>query len=243
MRKFVSLGLVAMLVVTLAASPSQASYAAATPSAAPQGAGLVSSILNKMERNRRELQSLRSGVWMQKFNAQIKEEDNYVGDLQYIPGKGRDVSLRVDWRRPTNETLSVVNGEYTYFKPRMNMAYKGNANSASKNNKVTNVLGFGLSVSKAELAAKYHTPELMGDGVLEDGGPHVWWLKLVPKGNAGYRHIEIWVDDNGMPRQVRVVERNNDMTTVRLLNPQRNARVSSDDIKLSLGSGVKIVKG
>jgi hypothetical protein len=33
------------------------------------------------------------------------------------------------------------------------------------------------------------------------------------------------------------------MTTVRLLNPQRNAQVSADVFKPNLGSGVKIVKG
>ena len=242
MRKFATLGLIAlMLVSTVAVVPSTASAAAAAP-AAPQGAGIITSILNKMERNRRELKSLRSGVWMQKYDARIKDETNWVGDAQYIPGSGREVALRVDWRKP-QEVLSVLNGEYTLFKPRMNMAYKGATSSVKGSGKVNNVLGFGLSVSKAELQTKFQPVELLGDGTLEQGGPHVWWLKLVPKGNAGYKHAEIWVDDNGMPQQVRIIERNNDMTTVRLLNPQKNARVSTDDIKLSLGSDVKIVKG
>ena len=241
MRKFVTLGLIAMLAfAALAVVPSQASP---TVAAAPQGAGLVSSILNRMERNRRDMKSLRAGVWMQKFNAQIGDEDNFVGEVQYIPGAGRNVSLRVDWRKPQNEILAVSNGEYTLFKPRMNMAYKGSSASAGKNNKVTNVLGFGLNVSKAELNSKFEPVELLGEGTLEAGGAHVWWLKLTPKGNAGYKHAEIWVDDEGFPRQVRVIERNNDMTTVRLLNPQRNANVSQDAFKLTLGSDVKIVKG
>ena len=241
MKKFVTLGLIAMLAFATTAVVPPVASAKPAP-AAPQGAGLVSSILNKMERNRQGLKSLRSGVWMQKYNAQIKDEDNFVGDAYYIPGAGRNVSLRVDWRKP-NETLVVAGGEYTLFKPRMNMAYKGSTSSASKNNKVTNVIGFGLNVSKAELNAKFQPVELLGEGTLEDGGPHVWWLKLTPKGNAGYKHAEIWVDGNGMPIQTRVIERNNDMTTVRLLNPQRNAQVSADVFKLDLGSGVKIVKG
>ena len=241
MRKFVTLGLVAMLALATVVLPSQAATPA--PAAAPQGAGLVSSILNRMERNRREMKSLRSGVWMQKYNAQIKDEDNFIGEVQYIPGAGRNVSLRVDWSKPQNEILAVANGEYTLFKPRMNMAYKGSSASAGKNNKVTNVLGFGLNVSKAELNAKFQPVEVVGEGTLEAGGAHVWMLKLVPKGNASYQHAEIWVDDEGFPRQVRVIEHNGDMTTVRLLNPQRNATVSADAFKLNLGSDVKIVKG
>jgi outer membrane lipoprotein-sorting protein len=230
-----------MLALATVVLPSQAATPA--PAAAPQGAGLVSSILNRMERNRREMKSLRSGVWMQKYNAQIKDEDNFIGEVQYIPGAGRNVSLRVDWSKPQNEILAVANGEYTLFKPRMNMAYKGSSASAGKNNKVTNVLGFGLNVSKAELNAKFQPVEVVGEGTLEAGGAHVWMLKLVPKGNASYQHAEIWVDDEGFPRQVRVIEHNGDMTTVRLLNPQRNATVSADAFKLNLGSDVKIVKG
>jgi outer membrane lipoprotein-sorting protein len=240
MRKFVSLGLIGMLVLaTMAVVPSQARTAKIA--ASPQGAGLVSSILNNMESNRRGLKSLRSGLWMQKYSAQLTETDSYLGEVHYIPGQGRSVSLRVDWTKPTNEILFVAGGEYTLFKPRMNMAYKGSANSAGKNNKVTNVIGFGLNVSKAELNAKFQPVEVLGEGSLD--GPHVWWLKLVPKGNAGYKHAEIWVDDQGMPRQVRIVERNGDMTTVRLVNPQKNAPVDSAVFDPKLGSDVKIVKG
>lgn len=240
MRKFVSLGLIGMLVLsTLAVVPSNASTPAAA--APPQGAGLVSSILNNMERNRRELKTLRAGVWMQKYNAQLRETDSYLGEASYIPGVGRSVSLRVDWTKPTNEILAVAGGQYTLFKPRMNMAYKGSANSAKGSGKVNNVLGFGLNVSKAELSAKFQPVELLGEGSLD--GPHVWWLKLVPKGNAGYKHAEIWVDDEGMPRQVRIVEKNGDMTTVRLVNPQKNAPIDAAVFDLKLGSDVKIVKG
>ncbi len=236
MKKLVTLGLVlALLAVTPAVAPLGTANA--------QSAGLVSSILNRMERNRRDLKSLRAGITMQKYNAQTKEYDMYVGEVQYLPGSGRNVALRVDWQRPARETLAVENGQYILFRPRMNLAYKGSTSSASKNNKVTNVLGFGLNVSKAELNSKFHPVELLGEGTLEQGGAHVWWLKLVPKGNAGYKHAEIWVDDQGMPRQVRVVEKNNDMTTVRLINPQRNAPVDKSAFNIDLGSGVKIVKG
>lgn len=237
MKKLVSLGLIALLLVaTVAVVPSTASA---------QGAGLVSSVLNRMERNRQSLTSLRSGVWMQKFNAAINDADNYFGEVQYIPGKGRTASVRIDWQKPVVEILAVENGEYTLLKPRLKMAYKGNANSAGKggSNKVSNVLGFGIGISKSEMATRFHPVEFLGEGTLEEGGPHVWWLKLTPKGNAGYKHAEIWVDGNGMPIQTRVIERNNDMTTVRLINPHKNAPVSADVFRLNLGSDIKIVKG
>jgi outer membrane lipoprotein-sorting protein len=46
-----------------------------------------------------------------------------------------------------------------------------------------------------------------------------------------------------MPVQTRVTEKNGDSTLVRLTNIQRNARVSTDEIKLEVPAGAKIVKG
>ena len=233
MKKILTLGLVfALLVAAMAVAPTRASA---------QGAGLVSSLLNRMERNRQSLKSLRSNIKMEKYNAQIKDADYYFGDVIYLPGTGRDASVRVDWQKPQRETLAVKDGKYILFRPRLNMAYEGNANS--NKSKVSGVLGFGLGVSGAQLKSNFD-PQLLGEGTLDAGGPHVTWIKLVPKGNAGYKYAEIWVETaTGMPLQTKVVEKNNDSTTVRLLNPQRNARVSSDEFNLQLPSDVKKVRG
>lgn len=232
MKKLVSFGLVGlMLIASLAIIPQNVNA---------QGPGLVSSIFNNMERNRRSLRSLRAGLVMQKYDARIKSADMYQGEVNYVPGSGNSNKVRIDWRKPQNEVLAVRDGKYTLFKPRMNMAYVGATNS--KNNKVSGVLGFGLNVSGAQLKNNFEA-QFMGQGTLENGGPQVTWLKLIPKGAAGYKFAEIWVDGNGMPIQTRVTERNGDTTLVRLNNIQRNANISSDVFNLNLGSGVKIVKG
>ena len=233
MKRVVTLSLIGLMFV--------AALASVPRNAQAQGPGLVSSILNRMDRNRRELQSLRSGVVMQKYNAQIRTEELYEGDLQYVAGTGTNMKLRVDWARPAREHLAVSGGEYTLFRPRLNMAYKGSTKAASKNTKVNNVLGFGLNISGAQLKSKFDV-ELVGDGILY-GNLHVTQLKLTPRGAAGYKYAEIWVDGSGMPVQTRVVERNNDFTTVRLVNFQKNARVDSSAFSLNLAPGVKIVKG
>jgi outer membrane lipoprotein-sorting protein len=231
MKKLVLFSLVFALLASAAALP---------PRANAQGAGLVSSILNKMERNRRDMRSLRAGVLMQKYNAQIKVYDNFQGEVQYVPGAGQDVSVRIDWQKPQREHLAVSGGKYTLFKPRMNMAYQGSTSRASKDAKVSSILGFGLGMSKAQFNSSYNV-ELAGEGTLD--GPHVWLLKLTPKGNAGFKYAEVWVDDSGMALQTRVTERNNDSTLVRLVNPQKNVRIEPETFKLLLGPGVKIVKG
>ena len=231
MKKLFLVGLVAALLVSMAALPSSANA---------QGAGLVSSILNKMERNRRDMRSLRAGVIMEKFNAQIKAYDYFHGDVQYVPGAGQDVSVRIDWQKPQREHLAVTGGKYTLFKPRMNMAYQGSTSSRTKDSRVSGVLGFGLGMSKAQFNSNYNV-ELAGEGTLD--GPHVWLLKFTPKSGANFKFAEVWVDDSGMPLQTRVTERNNDSTLVRLINPQKNGRIDPEVFKLPLAPGVKIVKG
>ena len=227
---FSLIGALALVVSSLAVAPASANA---------QGAGLVSSIINRMDRNRRDLRSLRASIEMEKFNAQIGDRDKYFGGVIYLPGSGQTGSVRVDWQRPQRETLSVKDGQYTLFRPRLNMAYVGSA--SSKNSKVSGVLGFGLNASSQQLRNNFNV-ELLGEGTLY-GNLHVTWLKLSPKGRAGYRHAEIWVDDAGMPVQTKVIEHNNDSTTVRLTNIQRNARVSSDEFNLQLPSDVKKVRG
>jgi outer membrane lipoprotein-sorting protein len=65
----------------------------------------------------------------------------------------------------------------------------------------------------------------------------------VPKGNASYKYAEIWVDSAGMPVQTKIVEKNDDATTMRLSGLKTNLKISEDEFKVTLDSSVKIVKG
>ncbi len=236
MKKFVTFGIIAVLVLAVVAST-----AFVPTRASAQGAGLVSSIINKMERNRRDLKSLRAGISMTKYNAQIRDEDQYKGEMRYLPGSGRNnTSVRVDWRWPQQETLAVADGKYTLVRPRLKMAYVGDANSSR--NKVSGVLGFGLNVTRQQLSAAYEQPQLLGEETLW-GGISTYHLKLVPKNRAGFKYAEIWVDMQGMPVQTKVVDKNDDSTTIRLTDVQRNPSLSADEFKVQLGSDIKIVRG
>jgi len=236
MKKFFSFALVAALLA--------ASTALVSRPAQAQGPGLVSSILNKMERNRRDLHSLRAALHMQKYNAQIHDTDESFGEVQYVAStSGANSNVRVDWTKPAREMHAVYNGQYTLYRPRLNQALKGSTSSAKGNAKVSGVLGFSLSVSGAQLKNQFNV-ELVAEGQLYDGGPQVWQLKLTPRGKAGYQYAEVWVDQStGMPVQTRVTERNGDSTLVRLTNIERNPNIPSNIFDISLPSGVKIVKG
>ncbi len=89
MKKFLALSLA--IILTAIAVP--------TPPANAQGAGLVSSIFNKMERNRRDLKTLRAGISMEKYNSQLRDSEKYNGVVSYVPGAGREASVRIEWRQ------------------------------------------------------------------------------------------------------------------------------------------------
>ena len=129
-----------------------------------QGAGFVSSLLNRMERNRRDLKSLRASVDMVKYNSQIGDEDKYKGVVLYVPAAGRDAYVRVDWSSPQKETLAVSDGQFTLCRPRLNMCYKGNSKSTKA--KPGAALEF-MNMSRQQLASRYNL-EYIG----EDNKPH-----------------------------------------------------------------------
>ncbi len=68
-------------------------------------------------------------------------------------------------------------------------------------------------------------------------------LTLVPKGNASYKYAEIWIDSGGMPIQTKIVEKNDDATTMRLTGLEKNVKISSDEFVVKPDANVKIVKG
>jgi len=206
-----------------------------------QGAGLVSAVLNRMERNRENLKSLRAEISMEKYNSQLRDSDRSVGVILYEPESGREASVRIEWRSPQHEILAVSNGKYTLFRPRLGMAYQGN----SKSSKVKNVSGGLLSLvymSRQELESRFQPVQDVREETLW-GGVSTIHLTLVPKGNASFKYAEIWVDSGGMPVQTKIIEKNDDATTVRLSGLERNVRIAASEFEVKLDSSVKIVKG
>ena len=105
MKRLVSSGLMIALIVS--------AFAAVSPTANGQGAGLVSSVLSRMEKNRQTLKSLRAGINVVKYNSQLGVEDKFSGVVIYMPTGGRQAAVRIDWTSPRKESLAVNNNRYT----------------------------------------------------------------------------------------------------------------------------------
>jgi outer membrane lipoprotein-sorting protein len=234
MKRLVPLGLLLAVIagVSIISSPGAANG---------QSAGLVSSVLNRMERNRQSLKSLKASLSMEKYNSQLRDKDQYIGNVMYMPASGRNAYVRIEWQKPQHEILAVANGKYRLYRPRLNQVLEGKSGSINNKGGAGSVLDM-MYMSKQQLEAKFQPVQDVREDTLW-GGISTIHLTLVPKGNAGYQYAEIWVDSGGMPVQTKIVEKNGDATTMRLSGMERNAKISTDDFNLKLDSNVKIIKG
>jgi len=230
MKRFIPFGLIALFILgTCGVSPRTANG---------QSAGLVSSVLNRLEKNRASLKSLRAGISMDKYNSQLGTNDRSTGVVLYIPGAGRSAAVRLEWQSPQHEILAVQNGKYVLFRPRLGTAYTGSSAKAPKS--AGGIMDM-MYMSRQQLETKFQPLQDVREETLW-GGVSTIHLKLVPKGNAGYQYAEVWIDRDGMPVQSKIVEKNDDATTMRLLSVERNPKISSDDIPVKLDSNVKVIK-
>ena len=201
-----------------------------------QSAGLVSSVLNRLEKNRASLKSLRAGISMQKYNSQLRSEEKFDGVVLYMPGSGRNASVRLEWRNPAHEILSVMDGKYKLLRVRQKTMYTGTKTPGS----ASGIMDM-MYMSRQQLETKFQPVRDVREETLW-GGIVAIHLTLVPKGNASYKYAVVWIDGGGMPIQTKIVEKNDDSTTMRLSSLEKNVPLSNRDFEFKVDSDVKVVK-
>ena len=210
-------------------------------------AGVVSAqdvlrqILKRMDENNKSLTSLKGSIKMAKHDSVLKETDISEGSISYIPGRSeKQIYIRIDWAKPVVEHLAVANGQYVLYRPKLKQAITGKVDSAKGNAKTGGALAF-MRMSQAQLRDNYDVKYVADETVA--GGVKTFHLLLTPKKASTYKSADLWVDVNGMPVQAKVVEKNNDTTTVLLSGIQKNATVKASAFKISPPKDVKIVQG
>jgi len=204
-----------------------------------QSAGLVSSVLAKLQKNHETLKTLRASVFMEKYDARLREKDNYNGIVLYMPGVGKNAFLRLEWSSPQHEILGVANGKYTLYRPHIGQVYQGTTGGTGPGHD-SELLSM-LSMSSTELQNRFQPfqearVESLGDGVT---ATH---LKLIPLKAMSFKYAEVWVDETGMPVMTKIVEKNGDATTIRLTNLEKNRTVSRKEFDVSYPSTAKVIK-
>jgi outer membrane lipoprotein-sorting protein len=166
--------------------------------------------------------------------------DNEYGSLIYKPSTGRNKGkLRIDYTRPSRDTIALVGDSVVYYQPRINQVFKSTLARAAKGK----VGGFtqliGLDGSVKSLAGNYNI-EFLKDEVIN--GQMTTLLRLTPKAGGQFSTIDIWVNQQSwIPAQWRLVERNGDFTIVSLKNVQLNTPIPDSAFNVSVPGGVKVV--
>lgn len=206
--------------------------------------GPLGQILNRMEAHNRSLDTVQANVTMKKYNPQLDATDTYIGSTSYIPktskiAKGKQY-MRLDWEKPAVEHVAIIGDDYKLYRPKINQLYVGRVDKAKTSAGAGNALAF-MSMNKEQLKANYDV-QIIGQENIE-GGILTMRLLLTPKNASTHRKAELWVDGNGMPLQAKVIEQNNDTTTVTLGNVRKNQKIDTKIFVINTPKGVNKIQG
>lgn len=200
---------------------------------------ILGEILRRMDNYNKSLQSLKADVTMVKFNPQLNVSDTMVGTTNYLPKTAKRVMyVRIDWTKPVQEQISVIGDSYELYRPRLNTVIQGKTEKAKNSASVGGALGF-MNMSKEQLKANYDVVYIGEEQI--NGGSKTWHIQLTPKTATSYKLADLWIDGDGVPRQAKITEKNNDTTTVLLANIVRNDTINASIFKLKYPSSAKKV--
>jgi outer membrane lipoprotein-sorting protein len=199
----------------------------------------INQILKRMDVHYKALKSLQTGVILDKYNFALDELDTIEGKAIFIPSKSRNIAFRLDWEKPS-ESLAIVNKQYVLFRPALRQALVGSTEEQLKKMSAAKSPLALLNMSLKELKDNYTLKYLGQERIYIR--QKTWHLELTPKVAQGYTKIEFWVDGDGMPLQMKVIEKNNDWTIVSLIAPEKNITIDNKVFKIILPKDTKIIK-
>lgn len=196
-------------------------------------------ILKRMQKHSKSLKSLRADVTMDGFDSQLGVHDIYKGEFIFVPKNGQNDLIRIDRKNP-KESLAVVNKKYILFRPNLNQAFVGKIDRPQIFEMVSEALAF-MNVSKEHFKATYNLKYLGEEKI--SSGVATQHLEFTPKVAKNYKTAECWVDNDGMPIQMKVTLNNNDSITVLFTNIQKNIFINENEFKILLPKNTKIING
>jgi outer membrane lipoprotein-sorting protein len=201
----------------------------------------VSEVLKRMDAHYKTLKSVQADITRELYNSQLKDAETMSGNISLIPGKGRDVALKLEWTKPRTEIISVVKGQYVAYTPGTGQAYTGNSSSKKLSSKGGGNALKLFNMDRAEIKANNNAEYLGQESI--SGSVQTWHLRLTPKVKSDYKFTDIWVDSNGMPLQIKITLLNNDTDTILLTKIKKNDISDGSIFKVSIPPGTKIIKG
>lgn len=158
--------------------------------------GILREILSRMDSHNKALASLKSDIKLIRYNAQLNEADVNEGSVTFLPETStRPVYARIDWVRPRLENIVLIGDSFQLYVPALRLLTRGSGSVIS-----SGMLGL-LTMSKAQLKENHRGIDYLGQEQIADG-VETWHLRLYPRKKGYYKWFDVWVDGDGMPRQV-----------------------------------------
>lgn len=197
---------------------------------------VVNEVLNRMQNHFKALQYVTSNIKMVQTNTQLGVSDTSEGTLKMLPNLKGARYARLDWTKPTTETIVIAKDRYRLYKKSNNQMLCGTTASVQKSEKVPGGSLSFMSMNKTQLKENYDITYIGQEQVT--GAVNTWHMKLTPKGKSSQKSADIWVDGDGFIRQAMVTEMNNDTSTIVLTSIEKNVVINLKEFNLE-PKGVK----
>lgn len=209
------------------------------PGQTPRPAGPT---LERMEEVYQSLNTLRTEFTRVKSYPQLDMTDPPERGILYVKRvSGKDRMVRVEITEPEKRIVTVKNGRYLLYQPRIKQAIEGKLNGGGQGAGA----GFvGYFLGDLSGARRDYEVTSMGEERLDDRQTVHLRLLLKKGGQGFYRQIDLWVDTSlWMPIRQELVEPNQSVNRIRFENIQVDIELEDGLFELDLPPGVERVHG
>jgi outer membrane lipoprotein-sorting protein len=200
-------------------------------------------VLERMAAAYGSVKSLGAQLQQVKSYPQLGMEDPPEKGVLSVKRKAKDnLLVRLEIQHPEHRIVTVNNGQYMLYQPRINQAIEGRVDTKASNSSGTSFMSYFMGDLSG--AKKDYDIEVVGD---EQVGQHqTVHLRLTakPEGQGYYPRIDLWVDQKlWIPVRQELVEPNRSVTTLEFADIRVNGEMKDSLFKIKLPAGVERVKG
>jgi outer membrane lipoprotein-sorting protein len=219
----------------LVAAVAQAGGAASVPT--------VDDVLEKMTTTYASLESLEAEIEQVKAYPQLGLTDPPEIGVVYVKRKaGDELSVRLEMVKPEHRIVTIKDGRYTLYQPRIKQAIEGEVGEKSGGSSGTSFMSYFLGDLNA--AKNDYSIVVLGEETAGDRRTIHLELTAKPDGKGYYPQIDLWIDQElWMPVQQEMVEPNRSVTTFQFHGIRLNGKIKDSLFSIKLPSDVERVKG
>ena len=200
-------------------------------------------VLARMRQAQSSVETLTARLEQMKSYPQLGIEDpRERGTFTMARSKRGATRVRMEIREPETRILTVADGKYLLYQPRIKQAVEGNVSGGGKKGLFSGILT-GSPEALDELDREYRV-ENVGETVLSDVS--VIELRFIAQPNAAVycQQIDLWVDATSwLPVQQSCHEANQSVITFTLGEVKLNVPLSKNAFDVELPSDVEKVRG